>query len=686
MTKLTLASISSGYMDITTLNSNFSAITDAIENTISRDGTSPNSMSADFDMNSYRILNVENPVNDSDGVNKGWILANASSSLTNVTNAFVTPTGGNNSLTVADLASLTVKPESFEAIGNGTDDDSIAVQAAITYAYTNGLAVELSKEYLISSNITNLHDVNYVGRGRFKIGSDYFRPNSLSADSLTVYVDTAGVSTNDGLSTGNAVNNITNAVAIVKKYSPLVGNWSIELASGTYDEPAQVDLDFLGMENLEILGASETNFGFSELVSVTTNAAGDHDFELEFSSVASGQAPADSLMKCRALVGTDDYISIAGMNKVVSEDSANNRITIKTADIRASLTTAGTIGDTITSGVFSLIPTVITCTSLAGNDDAVIYIGKNRKLKNIDRIVVDVNNTSNSHGVFLDDGAGGKSGQDFGIYNSGDHGIYGVRNNFWYGVDIGYGKIENHAIYLLNGGNAELLRLSANGVKGDVIAANNSQVACSQALIAGCDRAYFPASGAGSIISGSSHIVGCTDGGEAQSRGFLDVGGTEFRECGTALTSRTGGVVQADSVTMTSNTTDYSTAVNYMDKYGGGIFSDTDTGIDIAVGNITVNSSSPNIEFIDGASSANINANSGNIYLNTASTNRDVFFQAAGVEKGKFDMGVPMLDIGGNQIIEGQQAAVADATDAASAITQLNALLAAARAHGLLAT
>jgi hypothetical protein len=41
-----------------TLNTNWDAIIEAVENTVSRDGTSPNSMSADLDMNSNRILNL----------------------------------------------------------------------------------------------------------------------------------------------------------------------------------------------------------------------------------------------------------------------------------------------------------------------------------------------------------------------------------------------------------------------------------------------------------------------------------------------------------------------------------------------------------------------------------------------------------------------------------------------------
>jgi hypothetical protein len=44
------------------------------------------------------------------------------------------------------------------------------------------------------------------------------------------------------------------------------------------------------------------------------------------------------------------------------------------------------------------------------------------------------------------------------------------------------------------------------------------------------------------------------------------------------------------------------------------------------------------------------------------------------------------LNIAGTKVVGTQGAAVADATDAGSAITQLNALLARARAHGLIAT
>lgn len=45
---------------INTLNNNFAAIETAIENTLSRDGTSPNTLNADLDLNLHDIMNVNN--------------------------------------------------------------------------------------------------------------------------------------------------------------------------------------------------------------------------------------------------------------------------------------------------------------------------------------------------------------------------------------------------------------------------------------------------------------------------------------------------------------------------------------------------------------------------------------------------------------------------------------------------
>lgn len=50
------------------INENFSTIQSAIDNSISRDGTTPNFMNANLDMNSYRIINAAEAVEENDVV------------------------------------------------------------------------------------------------------------------------------------------------------------------------------------------------------------------------------------------------------------------------------------------------------------------------------------------------------------------------------------------------------------------------------------------------------------------------------------------------------------------------------------------------------------------------------------------------------------------------------------------
>lgn len=76
MPKVTLTSLSSLTNETTALsqlNSNFQAISDTIDLLLSRDGTLPNSMSANLDMNSYRIQNLPVAVSDTEPVRKGEV-------------------------------------------------------------------------------------------------------------------------------------------------------------------------------------------------------------------------------------------------------------------------------------------------------------------------------------------------------------------------------------------------------------------------------------------------------------------------------------------------------------------------------------------------------------------------------------------------------------------------------------
>lgn len=70
MAKLTLQDLTSATAssNVTTINNNNAAIEEALENTLSRDGTSPNVMEAPLDMNSQRIINLPEPVSETEPV------------------------------------------------------------------------------------------------------------------------------------------------------------------------------------------------------------------------------------------------------------------------------------------------------------------------------------------------------------------------------------------------------------------------------------------------------------------------------------------------------------------------------------------------------------------------------------------------------------------------------------------
>lgn len=69
-----LANLNNQTSAVNTINNNSDLIETAIENTLSRDGTSPNSMGAALDMNSHRIVNLPaTPINNSEAASKAYV-------------------------------------------------------------------------------------------------------------------------------------------------------------------------------------------------------------------------------------------------------------------------------------------------------------------------------------------------------------------------------------------------------------------------------------------------------------------------------------------------------------------------------------------------------------------------------------------------------------------------------------
>lgn len=112
MAKLTLNTIGSRYGSIDALNDNSNLIEAALENTLSRDGTGPNNMESDLDMDSNNIINLADGINNTDAVTvkqlNGGLQGIASGNIVKLREIATATTGQ----TIFNLSGLTYTPAS----------------------------------------------------------------------------------------------------------------------------------------------------------------------------------------------------------------------------------------------------------------------------------------------------------------------------------------------------------------------------------------------------------------------------------------------------------------------------------------------------------------------------------------------------------------------------------------------
>jgi len=89
--KPTVSSITSGYASNTQLNANFEALRDSFDNTLSLDGSTPNSMGADLNLNSNDILNADGIQANSLTIAGSSFDISALAGLASVSGAFIAP-------------------------------------------------------------------------------------------------------------------------------------------------------------------------------------------------------------------------------------------------------------------------------------------------------------------------------------------------------------------------------------------------------------------------------------------------------------------------------------------------------------------------------------------------------------------------------------------------------------------
>lgn len=190
-----------------TLNANNATLETALENTLSRDGTSPNQMAAALDMNSNRIINLPEPVDSNEPVRLIDVnlvtfnaavedveiaalaaQASATSATSSVSSAAAFANNAENSADEAAASAETVAAATATLAGLGTMSTQNANTVAITGGSITGMASPIS-----NADVVNKEYVDTVATGLRIHEAVIFATTGVLSNSPTYANGTAGV-------------------------------------------------------------------------------------------------------------------------------------------------------------------------------------------------------------------------------------------------------------------------------------------------------------------------------------------------------------------------------------------------------------------------------------------------------------------------------------------------------------
>ena len=152
MAKLTLSTIGSRYGSIDALNANFDAIEAALENTMSLDGTAPNGMEVDLDMNSHKVINLADPTNNGDAVSKGWLLEQEGNAAASADAAAASASAAENSAVAAAASASAASSAGASATAAAASAATATTQAGIATTQASNASTSASNASTSASN------------------------------------------------------------------------------------------------------------------------------------------------------------------------------------------------------------------------------------------------------------------------------------------------------------------------------------------------------------------------------------------------------------------------------------------------------------------------------------------------------------------------------------------------------
>jgi hypothetical protein len=239
MAKLTLNAIGSRYGSIDALNANFDAIETALENTLSRDGTLPNNMDANFDMDSNRVINMADAINNADAVTlrqvNGIVQGASSGIIASLRENFVATAGQ----TVFNIASFTYNPGSNNL---AVYLDGVRQYPGTSYTETDNNTITFSAGLHVGALVMFISNQS-VDTANLNAALVHYNPAGAGAVTTTVQARLRQtVSVKDFGAVGDGIADDTAAIQATITHAIANGKWVI-LGSGNYYVTNQIQID-----------------------------------------------------------------------------------------------------------------------------------------------------------------------------------------------------------------------------------------------------------------------------------------------------------------------------------------------------------------------------------------------------------------------------------------------------------
>jgi hypothetical protein len=222
MAKLTLTDLtqlaSNETSAVSAINANNTLIEAALENTLSRDGTTPNTMSADIDLNGNDLLNVGS-LGISGGISLNDIVGYAEEWANKAEDSLVSVAAGGDgsteysSLHHAAKASASASAASTSASNASTSASNASTSETNAQTYSNQAQAAAQGWAAVTTLTTGTNNIETTDARTFYI---------VDASGGTVTINLPAIGTNDGLSFHFQASNVDNAITIARDGSDYI--------------------------------------------------------------------------------------------------------------------------------------------------------------------------------------------------------------------------------------------------------------------------------------------------------------------------------------------------------------------------------------------------------------------------------------------------------------------------------